>query len=84
MGALDFTGGTLVHISSGVSAVVAVWVLGLRRDHGETTHIPHNVPYVLLGIGLLWFGWCGFNGGSALSAKGLDIALHGESAYSDH
>lgn len=71
MGALDFAGGTVVHISSGVSAVVAVWVLGPRREHGGTAHIPHNVPYVLLGIGLLWFGWCGFNGGSALGANGL-------------
>jgi len=72
MGALDFAGGTVVHISSGASALVAVWVLGPRRSHSsETGHSPHNVPYVLLGIGLLWFGWCGFNGGSALGANGL-------------
>jgi len=65
MGALDFAGGTVVHISSGVSAVVAAWVIGPRKDHLNKPHTPHNVPYVLLGIGMLWFGWFGFNGGSA-------------------
>ena len=71
MGALDFAGGTVVHISSGVSAVVAAWVIGPRKDHLNNPHTPHNVPYVLLGIGLLWFGWFGFNGGSALGAGSL-------------
>jgi Amt family ammonium transporter len=71
MGALDFAGGTVVHISSGVSAVVAAWVIGPRKDHLNKPHTPHNVPYVLLGIGLLWFGWFGFNGGSALGAGSL-------------
>jgi ammonium transporter, Amt family len=71
MGALDFAGGTVVHISSGVSAVVAAWVIGPRKDHLNKPHTPHNVPYVLLGIGLLWFGWFGFNGGSALGAGAL-------------
>ncbi|WP_442933155.1 ammonium transporter [Microcoleus sp. herbarium12] len=71
MGALDFAGGTVVHISSGISAVVAVWVIGPRKDHLNKPHTPHNVPYVLLGIGLLWFGWFGFNGGSALGAGSL-------------
>jgi Amt family ammonium transporter len=71
MGALDFAGGTVVHISSGVSALVAAWVIGPRRDYGVIPHAPHNVPYVLIGIGLLWFGWFGFNGGSALASGAL-------------
>jgi ammonium transporter, Amt family len=71
MGALDFAGGTVVHISSGVSAVVAAWMIGPRKDHLNKPHTPHNVPYVLLGIGLLWFGWFGFNGGSALGSGSL-------------
>jgi Amt family ammonium transporter len=70
-GALDFAGGTVVHISSGVSAVVAAWMIGPRRTYPDQPAAPHNVPYVLLGIGLLWFGWGGFNGGSALGAGGL-------------
>ncbi|WP_242729102.1 ammonium transporter [Microcoleus vaginatus] len=71
IGSLDFAGGTVVHISSGVSAVVAAWMIGPRKDHLNKPHTPHNVPYVLLGIGLLWFGWCGFNGGSALGSGSL-------------
>jgi ammonium transporter, Amt family len=71
LGALDFAGGTVVHISSGVSAVVAAWLVGSRRTYPNQPAAPHNVPYVLLGIGLLWFGWFGFNGGSALGANGL-------------
>jgi ammonium transporter, Amt family len=70
LGALDFAGGNVVHISSGVSAVVAAWMLGARRTYPSQPAAPHNVPYVLLGIGLLWFGWFGFNGGSALAAGG--------------
>jgi ammonium transporter, Amt family len=70
LGALDFAGGNVVHISSGVSAVVAAWLLGSRRTYPSQPAAPHNVPYVLLGIGLLWFGWFGFNGGSALAAGG--------------
>jgi Amt family ammonium transporter len=70
-GALDFAGGTVVHINAGVSAVVAALVLGSRKDYGRTAVLPHNVPFVLLGAGLLWFGWFGFNGGSALGANGL-------------
>jgi ammonium transporter, Amt family len=73
MGALDFAGGTVVHISSGVSAVVAAWVIGPRKTFKTQPAAPHNVPYVLIGIGLLWFGWFGFNGGSALTAKGAAI-----------
>lgn len=71
IGSLDFAGGTVVHISSGVSAVVAAWMIGPRKTYPAQPAAPHNVPYVLLGIGLLWFGWLGFNGGSALSAGGL-------------
>ena len=71
LGALDFAGGTVVHISSGVSALVAVWLIGPRKTYPDRPAAPHNVPYVLLGIGLLWFGWFGFNGGSALAAGGL-------------
>lgn len=71
LGALDFAGGTVVHISSGVAAVVAVLVVGSRKDFATRPHTPHNVPYVLLGIGLLWFGWFGFNAGSSLAAGPL-------------
>jgi len=70
-GALDFAGGTVVHINAGVSALVATLVLGSRKDYGRTAVLPHNVPFVLLGAGLLWFGWFGFNGGSALAANEL-------------
>ena len=70
-GALDFAGGTVVHINAGVSALVAALVLGSRKDYGRTAVLPHNVPFVLLGAGLLWFGWFGFNGGSALAANEL-------------
>jgi ammonium transporter, Amt family len=68
MGALDFAGGTVVHISSGVSALVLAQLLGPRKDFARKPILPHNVPYVLLGVGLLWFGWYGFNAGSALAA----------------
>lgn len=71
IGALDFAGGTVVHISSGVSALVAAWVLGPRRDWMVRPIVPHNVPFVLLGVGILWFGWYGFNAGSAIGAGGL-------------
>src|SRR5258705_2780706 len=71
LGALDFAGGTVVHISAGVSALVAAWFLGPRRDYRRVPIAPHNVPLVLLGAGLLWFGWFGFNAGSALAANGL-------------
>ncbi len=71
LGALDFAGGAVVHINAGVAAVVAALVLGARKDYGRQAIIPHNVPFVLLGAGLLWFGWFGFNGGSALAADGV-------------
>jgi len=70
-GVLDFAGGTVVHINAGISAVVAALVLGSRKDYGRQAIVPHNVPFVLLGAGLLWFGWFGFNGGSALAASEL-------------
>lgn len=65
LGAIDFAGGTVVHISAGMAALASVFVLGKRKD---TAHLPHNIPYVALGTGLLWFGWYGFNAGSALGA----------------
>ncbi|MXW63359.1 MAG: ammonium transporter [Bacteroidetes bacterium SB0662_bin_6] len=71
MGALDFAGGAVVHINAGIAAVVAALVLGARKDYGRQAIIPHNVPFVLLGAGLLWFGWFGFNGGSALAANSI-------------
>jgi Amt family ammonium transporter len=71
MGALDFAGGTVVHISSGVSALVAAWVIGPRKTFPNQPAAPHNVPYILLGAGLLWFGWFGFNAGSALASGAL-------------
>jgi ammonium transporter, Amt family len=71
MGALDFAGGTVVHISSGVSALVAAWVIGPRKTFPNQLKPPHNVPFILLGAGLLWFGWFGFNGGSALASGSL-------------
>ncbi|HZM62259.1 MAG TPA: ammonium transporter [Vicinamibacterales bacterium] len=68
-GALDFAGGTVVHINAAVAALVAALVVGKRSDYGTTTILPHNVPFVLLGAGLLWFGWFGFNAGSAVAAS---------------
>ncbi|QLG09444.1 ammonium transporter [Deinococcus sp. D7000] len=68
-GALDFAGGTVIHLSAGISALVAAFVLGPRIGFPRSAHVPHNVPLVLLGAGLLWFGWMGFNAGSALAAN---------------
>ena len=70
LGALDFAGGTVVHISSGISALVAAVVVGRRRANGDRLE-PHDLPMTVLGAGLLWFGWFGFNAGSALGANGL-------------
>lgn len=69
LGALDFAGGTVVHITAGTAAVVAALVVGGRKDFGRQAVLPHNVVFVLLGAGLLWFGWFGFNAGSALAAN---------------
>jgi Amt family ammonium transporter len=74
LGALDFAGGTVVHINAAAAAVVGAALLGRRRGLKGPTVIPHNVPFAILGAGLLWFGWLGFNGGSALAANGLAAA----------
>jgi Amt family ammonium transporter len=71
LGALDFAGGTVIHISSGVAAVVAAWMLGPRVGFGTSHADPHDATMTILGAGLLWFGWFGFNAGSALAANGL-------------
>src|SRR5688572_9248990 len=68
MGAWDFAGGTVVHVNAAAAALVAAMVVGKRTDYGTSSILPHNVPFVLLGSGLLWFGWFGFNAGSALTA----------------
>ena len=72
MGALDFAGGTVVHISSGFSALIAAILVGKRSGKLENFK-PHNIPYVLLGTGILWFGWFGFNAGSSLAADGIAV-----------
>ena len=71
IGSVDFAGGNVVHISSGVSALVLAIILGRRRGYEHTTYRIHNIPFVVLGDSLLWFGWFGFNAGSALKADGL-------------
>ena len=71
LGALDFAGGTVVHINAGVAALAAAIYLGRRRGFGTQPFVPHNVPMMVIGAGILWFGWFGFNAGSALSAGGL-------------
>jgi Amt family ammonium transporter len=70
LGALDYAGGTVVHIKSGVAALVAAIIIGRRLGYGESSMVPHDVPMVVLGAGLLWFGWFGFNAGSALAPNG--------------
>lgn len=71
IGALDFAGGTVVHISSGISALAAALVMGKRLGYPHEAMPPHNLPFSVIGAGLLWFGWFGFNAGSALGANGL-------------
>jgi ammonium transporter, Amt family len=71
LGALDFAGGTVVHINAGIAALVVTLTLGPREEHGRRALLPHNVPFVLLGTALLWFGWFGFNAGSALEANSV-------------
>ncbi|MBN1527034.1 MAG: ammonium transporter [Candidatus Omnitrophica bacterium] len=73
MGALDFAGGTVVHVSSGISALVCALYLGKRRGFGREPMPPHNLPLTILGAALLWFGWFGFNAGSALAANELAV-----------
>jgi Amt family ammonium transporter len=70
LGVLDYAGGTVVHINAGIAAVIAATLVGGRKDFGRQAMLPHNVPFVLLGAGLLYFGWFGFNAGSALAANG--------------
>lgn len=74
MGVMDFAGGIVVHITSGVSALVCALIIGKRRGYGREPMSPHNLPLTILGAGLLWFGWFGFNAGSALSANGLAVS----------
>ena len=69
LGALDFAGGTVVHVNAAAAALVAAFVLAPRKDYARQAILPHNVPFTLLGAGLLWFGWFGFNAGSALGAN---------------
>jgi len=71
MGALDFAGGIVVHITCAVSALVAAWMIGPRTKYPQSLSAPHSVPFIILGAGLLWFGWFGFNAGSALAANGV-------------
>ena len=69
-GALDFAGGTAIHINAGVAALAVILVIGNRKGHGHEPMPPHNLPFTVLGTGILWFGWIGFNAGSALAANG--------------
>src|ERR671915_1656777 len=71
LGALDFAGGTVVHINAGVAALAAALIVGKRKGFGKNAIIPHNLTMTVLGTGILWFGWFGFNAGSALAANGL-------------
>ena len=71
LGALDFAGGNVVHISSGISALAAALIMGKRLGYGTTPYIPHNLPMTITGAAILWFGWFGFNAGSALASNGL-------------
>ena len=73
LGALDFAGGTVVHVTAGFSALAFAMVIGARKGFGSRVFEPHNIPYSVLGAGLLWFGWFGFNGGSALAANGIAV-----------
>src|SRR5512136_782020 len=71
LGAIDFAGGIVVHISAGVSALAIAWVIGARKGFGTDPMEPHNIPTTVMGAALLWFGWFGFNAGSALAANGI-------------
>ena len=74
MGALDFAGGTVVHINAGIAALVMTLMIGTRRNYNNHPTAPHNIPLVVIGAALLWFGWFGFNAGSGLAADGLAIS----------
>ena len=82
IGSVDFAGGNVVHISSGVSALVLCLILGKRKDYGKANYRIHNIPFVVLGASLLLFGWFGFNAGSALKADGLAIHAFATTAIS--
>ncbi|HNX81153.1 MAG TPA: ammonium transporter [Candidatus Omnitrophota bacterium] len=73
MGALDFAGGTVVHINAGIAALVTALVIGKRKNLEHNMPAPHNLPFIVLGAALLWFGWFGFNAGSSLAANGLAV-----------
>jgi Amt family ammonium transporter len=73
LGALDFAGGTVVHVLAGFSALAFALVIGARKGYGKAPMEPHNIPFTVLGAGLLWMGWFGFNGGSALAANGIAV-----------
>ena len=72
-GSLDFAGGTAIHVNAGIAALVAVLILGKRKGWPGEGHPPHSMPLVMIGTGILWFGWFGFNAGSALSANGVAV-----------
>jgi len=74
MGALDFAGGTVVHINAGIAALVMTLMIGTRRNYNNHPTAPHNIPLVVIGAALLWFGWFGFNAGSGLAADGLAVS----------
>lgn len=73
IGSIDFAGGNVVHISSGITGLILAIVLGNRRGYNKLEYRPHNIPFIVLGAGLLWFGWFGFNAGSALGANSLAV-----------
>ena len=73
LGALDFAGGTVVHVNAGIAAIVTALLIGRRKNLDSNTPAPHNLPFVVLGTALLWFGWFGFNAGSSLGANGIAV-----------
>ena len=72
-GSLDFAGGTAIHVNAGIAALVAVLILGKRKGWPKEGHPPHSMPLVMIGTGILWFGWFGFNAGSAFGANGQAV-----------
>ncbi|MEJ2663788.1 MAG: ammonium transporter, partial [Spirochaetia bacterium] len=73
IGVIDFAGGIVVHVNAGIAALVVALMIGRRKNLDKGTPAPHNVPFIALGTGMLWFGWFGFNGGSALAADGVAV-----------
>lgn len=82
LSSVDFAGGNVVHISSGITGLILAIILGKRREYATSAYKPHNIPFVLLGASLLWFGWFGFNAGSALAANGTAVHAFMTSAVS--